>query len=376
VPASTGRWRVLFVSLVPAYWAGSEVLWSAAAKDLCAKGHLVGAYYGFFKSVPQTRDLESFGVQSFYGTRPPERWWRRLMRRHNGENRFEACLQAFQPDIIVLSQGDLPEGAPEMQQCIALRRSFCVVNQLTRPTYTRDEADRTRHWLSCARHIWFVSVENRDAARANLRLSLTEASVISNGFACPYDVDGNWPRDDDSTRLACVGRLEVDHKGQDALLDALAQPRWRYRPVELTFFGEGPDRARLENQARTLGLRNVRFAGHQSAIAQIWCNHHALVLPSHYEGQSLAMLEAMLHGRPAIVTPVGGTSGVVVDGRTGFVAPGFTRDDLDHVLDRAWKQRAAWRVIGESARRHVRTIVRRDFGGHLADEIIDLARAE
>ena len=45
------------------------------------------------------------------------------------------------------------------------------------------------------------------------------------------------------------------------------------------------------------------------------------VLPSHAEGMSNALMEAMAAARPVVATAVGGNTEVVVDGKTGVLIP-------------------------------------------------------
>lgn len=45
------------------------------------------------------------------------------------------------------------------------------------------------------------------------------------------------------------------------------------------------------------------------------------VLPSLWEGLSLALLEAMFHGLPVVATAVNGTPEAVADERTGLLVP-------------------------------------------------------
>ena len=72
---------------------------------------------------------------------------------------------------------------------------------------------------------------------------------------------------------------------------------------------------------RSLGLgTRIEFAGHVADIVGIWSKHNALVLPSRCEGLPLALVEAMLCGRPAIATNVAGHGEVIEDGVTGILA--------------------------------------------------------
>jgi glycosyltransferase involved in cell wall biosynthesis len=113
----------------------------------------------------------------------------------------------------------------------------------------------------------------------------------------------------------------------------------------------------LRDLARHLALKKVDFPGFVSDVESIWKTHHALVLPSRTEGLPLALIEAMMCGRFGIVTNEGGTSEVVDEGRTGFIANAAKVDELDHAMERAWAMRAEWESIGKAAGRAVRTMV-------------------
>ena len=65
----------------------------------------------------------------------------------------------------------------------------------------------------------------------------------------------------------------------------------------------------------------------------------------------------MLSGRVSIVTNVGGSSEVIDDGMTGFLAAAPTEESLDEAMERAWKRRAEWRDIGAAAATKIRSLV-------------------
>ena len=80
-----------------------------------------------------------------------------------------------------------------------------------------------------------------------------------------------------------------------------------HEDAHLAIAGDGPLRAALGQQARTLGLRDrVHFLGYQQNIALLMDAVDVLVITSGREGMSGAMLEAMARGVPVISTDVSG----------------------------------------------------------------------
>ena len=157
---------------------------------------------------------------------------------------------------------------------------------------------------------------------------------------------------DGLVKLACVARFEVRDKGQDLLLEALADPVWRERDFRLDFFGSGSDREILEDLILLYGLGDkVRIVGYESDIQKIWEEHGLLVLPSLSEGTPISLIEAQLCGRAALVTRVDGNAEWVEDGKTGFLAEAPTVHHLLLALERAWENWHRWEEMGEAARK-------------------------
>ena len=78
-----------------------------------------------------------------------------------------------------------------------------------------------------------------------------------------------------------------------------------------------------------------------------------LVLPSHFEGLSNALLEAMAAGCPVIASAVGGTPELIEDGRTGLLfAPG-SADALSACMARLCADPALRTSLSRSALEHV-----------------------
>jgi glycosyltransferase involved in cell wall biosynthesis len=174
--------------------------------------------------------------------------------------------------------------------------------------------------------------------------------------------------------LACVARLDPVAKGQDLLLRILAQEKWKRRNLRVSFYGTG----RCERNLRTLAVRfdltAVDFVGHVGDVEKIWAENQALVLPSRYEGTPLAIVEAMLCSRMAIVTDVAGNSELVEHGVSGFVARAPSVSLLDEAIEEAWERRSEWQKMGSAARERITSLVPTDPVGHFCDRLVELAK--
>ena len=127
--------------------------------------------------------------------------------------------------------------------------------------------------------------------------------------------------DDGARPFVFAGRL-TDQKDLGVALAAVAE----VEVARLDVVGDGPERARLEESARALGLGSrVQFLGalpREQALAHVR-GAEAVVLSSAWENFPHGVVEALALGTPVIATSVGGVPEVVRDGENGLlVAPG------------------------------------------------------
>jgi teichuronic acid biosynthesis glycosyltransferase TuaC len=117
--------------------------------------------------------------------------------------------------------------------------------------------------------------------------------------------------------LVSVGNL-VALKGHHRVIEAL-----RHLPgFDLLIVGEGPERHRIEQLRRRLGLADrVRLLGPvpHAALPEIYNAADALVLASSREGWPNVLLEAMACGTPVVAAKVGGIPEVVRDPAAGVL---------------------------------------------------------
>ena len=151
--------------------------------------------------------------------------------------------------------------------------------------------------------------------------------------------------------LVAVGRLDRE-KGFDRLLIALASIRPRFPDLCLVICGDGSERAALETLARELGLDQVvRFAGHLENPMPFLRAADAFVSSSVQEGFGLTTAEAMVLGRPVILTPTSGLASVLTDSENAILAPGFSPDDIASALLRALSDREQLQRVAEEGQR-------------------------
>ncbi|HKF21518.1 MAG TPA: glycosyltransferase [Candidatus Angelobacter sp.] len=268
-------------------------------------------------------------------------------------------LRILNPDLVVVSQGGNFDGLRHSDLCRVTGHPYVVISQKAVDYLWPSDEDRIVMRSACqsALRCYFVSRHNLQLTECQIGETLVNAEIVRN----PFLVSGtalSWPgTQDHSIKLACVARLETGEKGQDILLQVLARQPWRDRNLSVSFFGAGVNREALRELAGRLNLKNVEFPGFVSDVESIWKTHHALVLPSRTEGLPLALIEAMMCGRFGIVTNEGGSSEVVEEGRTGFIANAAKVDELDNAMERAWAVREQWETIGKAAAMAIRTMV-------------------
>jgi N-acetyl-alpha-D-glucosaminyl L-malate synthase BshA len=92
-------------------------------------------------------------------------------------------------------------------------------------------------------------------------------------------------------------------------------------PCKLLLIGDGPERRKLEDLCRQLGLCDeIRFLGKQDAVEELLSVADLFIMPSANESFGLAALEAMACEVPIISSNAGGIPEVNIHGKTGFLS--------------------------------------------------------
>lgn len=183
-----------------------------------------------------------------------------------------------------------------------------------------------------------------------LAIPAEKIAVIPNGVARsePRRRGGS----NEPCRLIYVGKLRTE-KGLKELFESLSKPDIAGLPWSLTLVGDG-DRARFEASAAALGLADrVRFEGwlEPEAVADRLAHADVYVLPSHYEGMPLAVLEALSAGLAVVTTAVGALPEILTDEKNALLVPPKNLTALHDALYRVitdWALRESLGRAGES----------------------------
>lgn len=346
-------------------WGGSEFCWAAAADTFARRGVEVSvSVKRWDKPVKEVESLRSAGCKIFY--RRPFSVLSRLARKFLPLPQYphqHVRSVGTEQDLAVISHSSYWEALPWIEAVRASGTPYAIIVQGASETLwpVDDTAEKLALGFENARRPYFVSQANLDLFRRQLGTELQRGRVIRNPFTVRYDVGLTWPQQAvDKLSLACVARLDVIQKAQDLLIDVLSLPHWRNRNVQVVLAGNGPNERSLRRLAEMRKLTSIVFAGFVNDMEHLWSQHHALVLPSRFEGMPLALVEAMLCGRAAIVTDVAGHRELVRDGVNGFLAKAPTVELLDEAMNRAWDNRGRLQEMGERAATDVRQWVSAD----------------
>ncbi|MDD4857697.1 MAG: glycosyltransferase family 4 protein [Candidatus Krumholzibacteria bacterium] len=222
-----------------------------------------------------------------------------------------------------------------MEQIIALRRivdHYIILND-----GTRGEMALTRlgvppekiSFLPNGMDVEWADV-NVDRGEARKSMSLPSDDVLLVTFS----------------RLVKSKRIELFLRAA-AMMDPLLLKR-----VTVVIGGDGPERARLEREARALGLeRKVIFTGaipHRDVVRFLKASD-VFAATNELTNMSLPPCEAILCGVPVVAFDVSGTSEVVRDGETGLLVPNGDVAALAAALERIVRDEALRKRLGAQA---------------------------
>ena len=128
---------------------------------------------------------------------------------------------------------------------------------------------------------------------------------------------GAWSAETPVAGIVAALRPEKNH---EMFLYVAALVRLKLPAARFLVVGDGPQRAKLEALANSLGIAEaVRFLGTRSDVPELLSLMDVVVLSSHMEANPICLLEAMASEKPVVATRVGSVTETVLEGRTGYL---------------------------------------------------------
>lgn len=173
-------------------------------------------------------------------------------------------------------------------------------------------------------------------------------AIVPNGIMPPSTVA---VEPHEGTRMLFLGMINAN-KGVYDLIEAVAKRQDNYRGrlvIDICGVGEVEE---MQKRAKEAGVNDIiRYggwvAGEEKARKLAECD--AFILPSHFEGVPVCILEAMSYGKPVIATRVGGIPDIITDGENGLLVPPSDPEALAAAIDRALADPSAMRSMGEAS---------------------------
>jgi glycosyltransferase involved in cell wall biosynthesis len=151
-------------------------------------------------------------------------------------------------------------------------------------------------------------------------------------------------------RLLYIGRISVP-KGIEYTYQALALLKKKGIPFKFIIAGTGPDEKEyLEKFSALLGS-DFEFKGIVSGDAKtaVFKNADVFVMPSHFEGLPMSLLESMSFGLVPVVTNVGSIKYVVQSGENGIMVDKNPAEEVAEAIEKIIFNRALLQTMSVNA---------------------------
>jgi len=170
-------------------------------------------------------------------------------------------------------------------------------------------------------------------------------------------------------RFLMVSR-PLREKGLPEFLEAAARVRGEARDATFTWLGPlrdaNPSAIPVETLQRWLARGDVRHEPEHADIRPFLSACTAFVLPSHREGTSKVMLEAMASGRCVVTTDAPGCGQVIEHGVSGLVVPTGSSQALAEAMLRLAREAGLAATMGQAARARAEA----RFGSASVDRVV------
>ena len=325
---------------------GAEILITHLIKALGTKHYKHYVYY-FADDGPVREKLEAFGIPVYKGKE------RASIKQ---PIRFLATLFIQMQDLISLIRRKRIQVMqahmnPANQLAVAVGRIsrtpvFPTVHTPAAFVDNRSFWDLRVYFKKAVNHVIYraadrvlvVSQEIKEIIQQRFGLKDDKLLFLKNGIVFDdnaprlLDLQTEFPDSANKLKLIAVGRL-VALKSFDILVRAIGEVvNQGLTDLLVLIAGKGEERMQLEKLIQDLQIGDcVKLLGLRDDVMDLMKTCDLFVMPSRYEGLSLAMIEAMACGLPIIASDARGLKDCITDEQNGLL---FPVDDYNALAER------------------------------------------
>jgi glycosyltransferase involved in cell wall biosynthesis len=294
---------------------------------------------------------------------------------------IEPIFKSYQPDIIVIVQGTIEISSAGL--VVAKKNGYKTISFIPLAFHLhkvgvkfgiiRDFVNKYFYNLPD----FFITISNSMKDQLILHgVSPNRIQVIY----CGIDLDSYQYQDKQKSRekygfkeheyvIAIIGQIRFEQKGQDIFVDAFSRNINKLTEVKLLIVGDGCDQENLKRLVKEKDLNEkVKLISWQSDMSYIYSAIDMLVIPSHYEGLPLVMLESMYYNIPVIASSRDGMKEVLPEKWL------FEIDNSDSLIETCLyvKNNENTKLIRNNQERVHKYFNTRRFGEELVSSIISI----
>jgi glycosyltransferase involved in cell wall biosynthesis len=247
----------------------------------------------------------------------------------SGYRRLLSETRQFAPDTIItyLFHADM------VGRLFLQRNVSAIIIPFLRTTYNHPRylVARILEWLTkpFVRHYLANSEAVKDFYVRHIGVKPEHITVIANGIdTAAFDHLTPDPGLRTSLSIAsegfiitCVANLHPN-KGHRFLLEAFESLWPDFLHAKLLLVGDGEERENIETMIRSFRSKNsIRLLGRRDDVPALLKISNLFVLPTLFEGQSNAILEALAAGVPVITTDIPENRAIITHSVTGLLVP-------------------------------------------------------
>jgi len=209
--------------------------------------------------------------------------------------------------------------------------------------------------LRLADHVFCLNSEDESCLIESIGRSVQSVSRIFPGVSHIYAWTG-MQRDYARMNTILFAGSWIKRKGIPELVAAFTEAAARRKELKLIVLGSGATEALVRSAFPSEVAQRVFAlqAADDKEAALIYAAADVYVLPSHFEGTPLTLIEAMASGLPGITTATCGMKDVIRTGENGMLVPPYSFRALGVALERLLENRELRQRLGNSAAKDAR----------------------